>query len=61
MAQREAGRSKTGYGPAWTVADLDAEPRLRTEPLGLWLDTSALTVEQTVAAILAGTERTRVA
>ncbi|WP_181804705.1 AAA family ATPase [Streptomyces shenzhenensis] len=61
VARREAGRSKTGYGPAWTVADLDAELRLRTEPLGLWLDTSALTVEQTVTAILTGTERTRVA
>ncbi|MEU9243427.1 AAA family ATPase [Streptomyces sp. NPDC048385] len=61
VARREAGRSKTGYGPAWTVADLDAELRLRTEPLGLWLDTSELTVEQTVTAILTGTERTRVA
>ncbi|WP_406445906.1 AAA family ATPase [Streptomyces sp. NBC_00631] len=61
VAEREAGRSKTGYGPEWTVADLDAELRRHTEPLGLWLDTSMLTVEQTVAAILAGTERTRVA
>ncbi|GGN38750.1 AAA family ATPase [Streptomyces fuscichromogenes] len=61
VAARDAARPKTGYGPAWTVADLDAELRLRTEPLGLWLDTSELTVEQTVEAILTGTERTRVA
>ncbi|MFK0155414.1 AAA family ATPase [Streptomyces sp. NPDC090493] len=61
VAEREAGRSKSGYGPAWTIADLDAELRLRTQPLGLWLDTSALSVEQTVQAILAGTERSRVA
>ncbi|MFF7985477.1 AAA family ATPase [Streptomyces sp. NPDC007901] len=59
VAAREAGRSKTGYG-AWTVADLDAGLRRDTAPLGLWLDTSELTVEQTVEAILTGTERARV-
>jgi hypothetical protein len=58
-AGREAGRPKTGYGPAWTIAGPDAEPRLRTEALGPWPDTSALTVEQTVAAIVTGTERAR--
>lgn len=26
-AGREAGRPKTGYGPAWTIAGPDAEPR----------------------------------
>jgi predicted kinase len=61
VAEREVARSKTGYGPAWTIADLNAELRLHTRPLGLWLDTSALTVEQTVEAILTGTERARVA
>ncbi|MEU2426049.1 AAA family ATPase [Streptomyces sp. NPDC007851] len=61
VARREAGRSKTGYGPAWTITALDAELRRHTQPLGLWLDTSALSVEQTVAAILGGAERARVA
>ncbi|MFJ9713525.1 AAA family ATPase [Streptomyces sp. NPDC101234] len=60
VAAREAGRSKTGYG-AWTVADLDAGLRTGTAPSGLWLDSSELTVEQTVEAILRGTERSRVA
>lgn len=60
VAQWEAGRPKTGYGPAWTIADLDRELRQRTEPLGLWLDTSGLTVDQTVEAILAHAERARV-
>ncbi|MEU2339341.1 AAA family ATPase [Streptomyces sp. NPDC013172] len=60
VAQREAGRPKTGYGPDWTIADLDRELRRRTEPLGLWLDTSGLTVEQTVEAILAQAERARI-
>ncbi|MEU3520370.1 AAA family ATPase [Streptomyces sp. NPDC006654] len=60
VAQREAGRPKTGYGTDWTIADLDRELRRRTEPLGLWLDTSGLTVEQTVEAILAQAERARI-
>ncbi|MFF4830801.1 AAA family ATPase [Streptomyces sp. NPDC001315] len=60
VAAREAGREKTGYG-AWTVGDLDGELRARTPRLGLWLDTSELTVGETVEAILAGRERARVA
>ncbi|MET8947622.1 AAA family ATPase [Streptomyces sp. NPDC004542] len=60
VAAREAGRPKTGYG-AWTVAELDAALRAETPRTGLWLDTSALTVSETVDAILAGTERARVA
>lgn len=51
VAAREAGRGKTGYG-AWTVADLDTSLRTETPRLGLWLDTSDLTAEQTVDAIL---------
>ncbi|MFF7645939.1 AAA family ATPase [Streptomyces canus] len=61
VAAREAGRSKTGYdNAAWTVAALDAALRESTPPTGLWLDTSAQTPAQTVAAILAGRERARV-
>ncbi|MEU6145156.1 AAA family ATPase [Streptomyces sp. NPDC047081] len=59
VAAREAGRAKTGYG-AWTVAELDDELRARTPRLGLWLDTSELSVGETVEAILAGRERARV-
>lgn len=51
-AAREAGRGETGYG-AWTVAELDTSLRTETPRLGLWLDTSDLTPEQTVEAILA--------
>jgi chloramphenicol 3-O-phosphotransferase len=60
VAARETGRSKTGYGPAWTVEDLDGALRSATPRIGLWLDTSELTVGQTVEAILAGRERARV-
>lgn len=59
VAAREAGRAKTGYG-AWTEADLDAGLREATPRLGLWLDTTRLTVGETVEAILAGRERARV-
>ncbi|WP_055702354.1 AAA family ATPase [Streptomyces silaceus] len=51
VAAREEGRGKTGYG-AWTVEDLDAALREQTPRIGLWLDSSELTVDETVDAIL---------
>jgi predicted kinase len=48
---RESQRPKTGYG-AWTVDVLDQTLREETPRIGLWLDTSEQTPEQTVAAIL---------
>ncbi|MFI5680499.1 AAA family ATPase [Streptomyces cellulosae] len=60
VADREAGRERNGYG-AWTVEGLDGALRASTPRIGLWLDTSALTVAETVDAILAGWERARVA
>jgi predicted kinase len=59
VAAREAGRAKTGYG-AWTVEDLDGALRTGTPRIGLWLDSSELTVGETVEVILAGRERARV-
>ncbi|WP_225096444.1 AAA family ATPase [Streptomyces sp. CoH27] len=68
VAAREAGRAKTGYGGAWTVSGgawtvsgLDEVLRRRTPRIGLWLDTTRWTPEETVAAILAGAQRARVA
>lgn len=52
VAAREAGRAKRGYG-AWTPADLDRSLREETSRLGFWLDTSDLTVGESVDAILA--------
>jgi chloramphenicol 3-O-phosphotransferase len=52
VAQREATRDKTGYGE-WTPEMLDEGLRKATPRLGLWLDTSALSVEETVDAIFA--------
>lgn len=51
VAEREAGRAKQSYG-AWTPADLDVGLRETTPRLGLWLDTSALSVGETADAIL---------
>ncbi|WP_225768591.1 AAA family ATPase [Inquilinus sp. Marseille-Q2685] len=58
VAEREAGGAKTGYG-ARTPADLDRGPRADTPRLGLWLDSSGLTVGETVDAILARAVETR--
>ncbi|MEV6068240.1 AAA family ATPase [Nocardia sp. NPDC052001] len=51
VAAREAGRAKQAYGP-YTVEDLDTGLHATTPRLGLWLDTSDLTVDETVDAIL---------
>ncbi len=48
---REANRSKTGYG-AWTAEQLDRSMREETPRLGLWIDSSGQTPEQTVEEIL---------
>ncbi|MGW6400399.1 AAA family ATPase [Streptomyces sp. NPDC055134] len=48
---REAKRPKTGYG-LWTIEALDHALREGTPRIGLWLDTSEQTPDQTVAAIL---------
>lgn len=53
VATREAGRAKTGYG-SFTVDDLDRSLRDETPRIGRWIDTSDLTVEETVDMILAG-------
>jgi chloramphenicol 3-O-phosphotransferase len=55
VARREAGRAKRAYG-AFTVEDLDTGLRRDTARLGLWLDNSDLTVEQTVDEILSRAE-----
>ena len=51
VAAREAARAKTGYG-SWTVGGLDHVLRDETPRLGLWLDTSDQTPDETVGTIL---------
>ncbi|WP_405164949.1 AAA family ATPase [Nocardia sp. NBC_01499] len=54
VAAREAGRAKQAYG-AFTVAELDSA-LWHTPRIGLWLDTSYLTVQETVDQILTRAE-----
>ena len=60
VAAREAGRLKNGYG-TWTPHTLDLVLRQETPRIGLWLDTSAMTVDETVDAILARGDETSLA
>jgi cytidylate kinase len=49
--KRDATRHKQTY-TGWTPEELDHALREETPRLGLWLDTSTLTIEETVDAIL---------
>ncbi|GGK91949.1 hypothetical protein Sme01_54350 [Sphaerisporangium melleum] len=51
VAERERSRAKTGYRD-WTVAQLDQGLREGTPRIGLWLDTSGQTPDETVQEIL---------
>ncbi|WP_132123694.1 AAA family ATPase [Actinocrispum wychmicini] len=51
VTERERARAKSAYGE-WTPAMLDEGLRTSTPKIGLWLDTSEHTPEQTVAAIM---------
>lgn len=52
VAARDEARGKTGYANPQAVADFDRILREETPRLGFWLDNSALTVDETVDAIL---------
>jgi hypothetical protein len=51
VAAREAQREKSGYG-AWDVAQFCESFEAETPRIGLWLDTSELTPEETVDEIM---------
>lgn len=51
VAAREAARGKNAYDQ-WTIGLLDHELRARTPRLGLWLDTSGQTPDETADEIL---------
>jgi len=52
LAKRDAARAKTGYVPGFPPEVLSTALANETPRIGLWLDTSHLDVEETVAAIL---------
>lgn len=52
VAERDMARPKTGYGDAWTPEMLDQQLRESPSGVGFWLDTSDLTIDETVDRIL---------
>lgn len=60
VAMREAGRGKTGYHDEAAITDFDRVLREETPHIGLWLDTSALTVAESVNAILAQIDQAKI-
>jgi chloramphenicol 3-O-phosphotransferase len=62
VAAREEGRAKTAYGPGrHTLDDLDRALREDTPRLGLWLDTSTQTPDETVTELLGRLDEARLA
>lgn len=59
-AERDAARSKTGYHHDAMADDFDRVLRTQTPRLGLWLDTSQLTPQETVEEILARLEEAEI-
>ena len=57
VAQREAGRNKTGYSGGFTPENFDKLLHNETPPIGLWIDSSNMTAEQTADKILACTAK----
>lgn len=51
VAAREAARAKNGYG-VWSVEQLDAVLRNETPRIGMWLDSSEMSPEETVTEII---------
>jgi GrpB-like predicted nucleotidyltransferase (UPF0157 family)/chloramphenicol 3-O-phosphotransferase len=58
LAAREEGRETKGYG-AWTIEELHDGFAASTPRIGIWLDTTAMTPDETVDAILAQTTAIR--
>jgi predicted kinase len=60
VATREAGRGKRGYGNEAEIQAFDRVLRTETPQIGLWLDSSSLSVAETVDTILARIEEATV-
>lgn len=60
MEARERARAKDGYGGGWTVTLLDQVLHRETPRIGLWLDTSRQSPEETVEEILSRIGEARV-
>ena len=52
VMRRETERTKTGYGDLWSIRDFDHKVRTETPKIGLWLDSSQQTPDETVDEII---------
>ena len=52
VMRRESERSKVGYGDLWSIRDFDLKVRAETPHIGLWLDSSQQTPDETVDEII---------
>ena len=60
IERRERERDRIAYGPGrWSVGGLQAVLREETDRIGLWLDTTRQSAEQTVEAILTDLDASR--
>lgn len=60
VMQRESERVKIGYGDLWSIKDFDHMVRTQTPRIGLWLDSSQQTPDQTVDEIVSRLAEARV-
>jgi hypothetical protein len=60
VAERDANRTKTAYGERWNVRQLRDVMHLETARIGLWLDSSDLSPEETVDRVLNDLDASRV-
>jgi predicted kinase len=60
VTAREQGRSKKGYGQAWSVRTLGTVLERDTPVFGWWLDSSELTAEDTAERILTDPKASRI-
>jgi chloramphenicol 3-O-phosphotransferase len=61
VMRREAERVKVGYGDLWSIRDFDTKVRAETPRIGLWLDSSQQTPEETVEEIVSRLPEARIA
>jgi hypothetical protein len=61
VERRERERGRIAYGPGrWSAGGLQALLRRETDRIGLWLDTTGQSAEQTVGVILSDLDASRV-
>lgn len=61
VMRRESERVKVGYGDLWSISDFDHKVRSETPHIGLWLDSSQQTPDETVDELVRRLPEARIA